>query len=354
MSATPTSAVPALMKAVEITRPGPPEVLKLTTRAVPGLSGSEVLIRIAAAGVNRPDVAQRQGFYPPPPGTTDIPGLEVAGEIVQVGADVDPSRLGEKVCALVAGGGYAEYVAAPIVQCLPVPAGLTLEEAAAVPETFFTVYLNVFERGELRAGETLLVHGGSSGIGTTAIMLGKAFGARVLVTAGSARKCEACIALGADRAINYREEDFVKAVLDATEKRGADVILDMVGGEYMPRNIAAAAIDGRIALIATQGGSQANIDLRAVLVKRLKIAGSTLRPQSVERKGRLAEALRARVWPLFGTKSLRPPIHARFPLADASAAHALMESGQHVGKIVMFTACGRDSTGFEDEPRADS
>jgi putative PIG3 family NAD(P)H quinone oxidoreductase len=275
------------------------------------------------------------GAYPPPPGTTDIPGLEVAGQIVQVAADVGRSRLGEQVCALVAGGGYAEYVAVPVVQCLPIPATLSVEEAAALPETFFTVYFNVVERGELHAGETLLVHGGSSGIGTTAIMLGKALGARVFVTAGSARKCAACIALGADRAINYREEDFVKAVLDATEQRGVDVILDMVGGDYVARNISAAAADGRIALIATQGGTQANIDLRAVLVKRLKIVGSTLRPQSIERKGRLAEALRAQVWPLFGTKNLRPAIHARFPLAAASEAHALMESGEHIGKIVL-------------------
>jgi putative PIG3 family NAD(P)H quinone oxidoreductase len=275
------------------------------------------------------------GAYPPPPGTTDIPGLEVAGQIVQVAADVGRSRLGEQVCALVAGGGYAEYAAVPVVQCLPIPATLSVEEAAALPETFFTVYFNVVERGELHAGETLLVHGGSSGIGTTAIMLGKALGARVFVTAGSARKCAACIALGADRAINYREEDFVKAVLDATEQRGVDVILDMVGGDYVARNISAAAADGRIALIATQGGTQANIDLRAVLVKRLKIVGSTLRPQSIERKGRLAEALRAQVWPLFGTKNLRPAIHARFPLAAASEAHALMESGEHIGKIVL-------------------
>jgi putative PIG3 family NAD(P)H quinone oxidoreductase len=275
------------------------------------------------------------GAYPPPPGTTEIPGLEVAGQIVQVAADVGRSWLGEEVCALVAGGGYAEYVAVPVVQCLPIPATLSVEEAAALPETFFTVYFNVVERGELHAGETLLVHGGSSGIGTTAIMLGKALGARVFVTAGSARKCAACIALGADRAINYREEDFVKAVLDATEQRGVDVILDMVGGDYVARNISAAAADGRIALIATQGGTQANIDLRAVLVKRLKIVGSTRRPQSIERKGRLAEALRAQVWPLFGTKNLRPAIHARFPLAAASEAHALMESGEHIGKIVL-------------------
>jgi putative PIG3 family NAD(P)H quinone oxidoreductase len=327
--------VPETMRAIEISQPGPPDVLKLTTRPVPKLRAGEVLIRVAAAGVNRPDVVQRMGFYPPPAGTTDIPGLEVAGDIVRVAPDLDAARLGEQVCALVAGGGYAEYVAAPLVQCLPVPDGLTLEEAAILPETFFTVYYNVIERGELKAGETLLIHGGSSGIGTTAILLGKAFGARVFVTAGSAQKCAACIALGADRAINYREEDFVKAVLAATDQRGVDVILDMVGGEYTSRNVMAAAPDGRIALIATQGGTQATIDLRTVLVRRLKIMGSTLRPQSVERKGRLAAALRERVWPLFRTRPLVPPLHARMPLAEAARAHALMESGQHVGKIVL-------------------
>jgi putative PIG3 family NAD(P)H quinone oxidoreductase len=337
-------ALPETMRAIEISRPGPPEVLQLATRPVPKLRAGEVLVRVVAAGVNRPDVVQRMGFYPPPPGTTDIPGLEVAGDIVQVAQDVDRARVGENVCALVAGGGYAEYVAAPLVQCLPVPDGVTLEEAAALPETFFTVYLNVIERCELRTGETLLIHGGSSGIGTTAILLGKAFGARVFVTAGTAQKCAACIALGADRAINYRDEDFVKAVLAATDQRGVDVILDMVGGEYTSRNVMAAATDGRIAVIATQGGTQATIDLRTVLVRRLKIMGSTLRPQSVERKGRLAAALLERVWPLFGTRRLLPPIHARIPLADAAGAHALMESGQHVGKIVLQVRTGAAGT----------
>jgi NADPH2:quinone reductase len=330
-----SNGVPETMRAVEISSPGPPDVLKLTTRPVAKLRTGEVLIRVAAAGVNRPDVVQRMGFYPPPPGTTDIPGLEVSGEIVQVAPDVDSSRVGEKICALVAGGGYAEYVAAPLVQCLPIPSGVSLEDAAGLPETFFTVYYNLFERAELKTGETVLIHGGSSGIGTTAILLAKAFGARVFVTAGSAQKCAACISLGADRAINYREEDFVKAVLAATDQRGVDVILDMVGGEYTSRNVTAAAPDGRIALIATQGGTQATIDLRTVMVRRLKIVGSTLRPQSVERKGRIAAALGERIWPLFRTHRLLPPIHARFPLADAAQAHALMESGQHVGKIVL-------------------
>jgi putative PIG3 family NAD(P)H quinone oxidoreductase len=305
---------------------------------VPTLAAGEVLIRVAAAGVNRPDVLQRQGHYPPPPGTTDIPGLEVSGEVVSIAPDVRTCRVGDKACALVAGGGYAEYVAAPAVQCLPVPDGVSLQDAAALPETFFTVYLNVVQRGELHTGDTLLIHGGSSGIGTTAILLGKALGVRVIVTAGSDRKCAACLELGADAAINYREKDFVQAVLEATEGRGANVVLDMVGGDYMPRNIKAAATDGRIALIATQGGTRADIDLRAVLVKRLKIAGATLRPQSVERKGRLASALRLEVWPLFTTRILRaPPIHARFPLADAAGAHRLMESGEHIGKILLST-----------------
>jgi NADPH2:quinone reductase len=326
------------MKAIEITKPGPPEVLRLTERPEPTLGSGEVLIRVAAAGVNRPDVLQRMGHYPPPPGTTDIPGLEVAGEIAKTAPDVSTWQVGDRVCALVAGGGYAECVAAPAVQCLPIPDGVSIEQAATLPETFFTVYLNVVERGELQAGDTLLVHGGSSGIGTTAILLGKALGARVYVTAGSAAKCRVCLELGADLAINYREQDFVEATLTATAQQGADVILDMVGGEYMPRNIQAAARDGRIALIATQGGTHANIDLRAVLVKRLKIAGATLRPQSVERKGRLAAALREKVWPLFTSRALQPPpIHARFPLVDAASAHKVMESGEHVGKIVLST-----------------
>ncbi len=329
------TAIPERMTAIEIVAPGPPTALQPATRPVPGLRAGEVLIRVVAAGVNRPDVMQRMGFYPPPPGVTDIPGLEVAGEIVRVAADISSHRLGEEVCALLPGGGYAEYAAAPAVQCLPVPATLTLDDSAALPETYFTVYLNVFERAELKAGETFLVHGGSGGIGTTAIMLGKAFDARVFATAGSARKCAACVELGADRAINYREEDFVRAVLGATLERGVDVVLDVVGGEYMGRNIAAAALDGRIALIAVLGGQRAEVDLRAVLTKRLKIMGSTLRPQSVERKGQLADALRSRVWPLFGTRLSKPPIDTRFPLTQAWRAHELMESGEHVGKILL-------------------
>jgi putative PIG3 family NAD(P)H quinone oxidoreductase len=331
------STIPAKMTAIEIAQPGPPSALKPVMRDVPVPKPGEVLIKVAAAGVNRPDVLQRMGFYPPPPGTTDIPGLEVAGEIVRVAADVDPTVVGQQVCALLAGGGYAQYAAVPLVQCLPIPGALSVVEAAVLPETYFTVYFNLIERAELAQGETLLIHGGSSGIGTTAIALGKAFGARVFVTAGTAEKCAACIKLGADRAINYRDEDFVKVVLEATEKRGVNVILDMVGGEYTPRNIAAAATDGRIALIATLGGTAATVDLRAILSKRLKLMGATLRNQPVEKKGRLAKALRERVWPMFETGRLRhPPIHDRFPLQAAAEAHALMESGAHVGKIVLI------------------
>lgn len=323
------------MTAIEIREPGPPQVLRAVRRPLPQPKAGEVLIRVAAAGVNRPDVLQRKGLYPAPPGASDIPGLEVAGVVVAVGEGVTDPALGARVCALLAGGGYAEYATAPAVQCLPAPTQLALEEAAALPETFFTVWFNVFERARLRSGETLLVHGGSSGIGTSAILLGKAFGARLIVTAGTAAKCAACRELGADHAINYHEQDFVEATLRATDGRGADVILDMVGGDYVARNIAAAATNARIAVIAHQGGAKAEIDLRPLMVKRLQISASTLRAQSVESKGRLAAALRHHVWPLFATKRLKPLIHARFPLTDAAAAHKLMESGAHIGKIVL-------------------
>jgi putative PIG3 family NAD(P)H quinone oxidoreductase len=324
------------MTAVEIREPGPPQVLRPVERPVPQVGPGEVLIQVAAAGVNRPDVLQRKGVYPPPPGITDIPGLEVAGEVVRLGEGVREPTLGAKVCALVAGGGYAQYVSAPAVQCLPVPPSLTLEQAAALPETYFTVWLNVFERARLARGETLLVHGGASGIGTTAIALGKAFDARVIITAGSAEKCAACRELGADVAINYREGDFVEATLRATDGKGADVILDMVGGDYLPRNTAAAAVEGRIALIATQGGNKAELDLRPLMIKRLTISASTLRAQPVANKGRIAAALRENVWPLFESRGMKPVIHARFPLADAAGAHRLMESDTHIGKIVLL------------------
>jgi putative PIG3 family NAD(P)H quinone oxidoreductase len=323
------------MTAVEISTPGPPQVLRPARRPVPSPGAGEVLIRVAAAGVNRPDVLQRKGLYPPPPGVTDIPGLEVAGDVVRLGAGVREWSEGDKVCALVAGGGYAEYVAAPALQCLPVPAPLSEAEAAGLPETVFTVWLNVFERAGLKSGETLLVHGGASGIGTTAILLAKAFGARVLVTAGNEAKCAACRELGADLAINYRESDFVAETLRATDGRGADVILDMVAGEYVGRNVAAAALEGRIAVIATQGGAKVELDLRALMVKRLTITASTLRAQPVENKGRLAGALREKVWPLFASRGLRPVIHRRFPLTEAAAAHELMEADQHIGKLIL-------------------
>ena len=337
-------AVPVTMTAIEIRSPGGPEVLQPVQRPVPPVGPREVLVRVVAAGVNRPDVLQRLGHYPPPRGTTDIPGLEVAGEIVAVGAEVREFALGDRVCALVAGGGYAQYVAVPVVQCLPVPAAVTVEDAAAMPETYFTVYFNAFQRAGLKPGEIFLVHGGSSGIGTTAILLGKAFNTRVIITAGTAEKCAACLALGADHAINYKEEDFVAATLRLTDGRGADVILDMVGGSYVPRNITAAATNGRISIIATLGGAKADVDLRMLMSKRLTLTASTLRAQPVENKGRVAAALRESVWPLFswptglpGSKRLRPLIHARFPLAEASAAHALMESDRHIGKIILTT-----------------
>jgi NADPH:quinone reductase len=331
-----TPAIPATMTAIEIRAPGGPDVLQPVQRPLPSIGPREVLVRVVAAGVNRPDLLQRAGNYPPPRGTTDIPGLELSGEIVRAGAEVNEFAVGDSVCALVAGGGYAQYVAAPVVQCLPVPPTLSVEEAAAVPETFFTVYFNAFQRAGLQPGETFLVHGGSSGIGTTAILLGKAFDARVIVTAGSAEKCAACLALGADHAINYKEEDFVAATLRATDGKGADVILDMVGGSYVPRNIESAATNGRIAIIATQGGSKADVDLRPLMMKRLTLTASTLRAQPVENKGRLAAALRENVWPLFSTKRLRPLIRERFPLAQAAAAHELLESGRHIGKIILL------------------
>ena len=327
--------LPEKMIAIQIREPGPPEVLQAVERPVPAAGPAEVLIKVAAAGINRPDVLQRKGAYAPPPGASDIPGLEVAGEVVACGAGVSEPAVGARVCALVAGGGYAQYVNVPAVQCLPVPPALSLEQAAALPETFFTVWLNVFERARLQPGETLLVHGGSSGIGTTAIMLARAFGARVIVTAGRAAKCAACVQLGAEVAINYRETDFVPAVLAATAGRGADVILDMVGGDYLARNVAAVALDGRIALIATQGGTDAVLDLRPMMGKRVTISACLLRPQTIATKGRLAQALKDRVWPLFASQGMRPIIHARFPLADAAGAHALMEADTHIGKIVL-------------------
>ncbi len=327
--------LPATMTAIEISRPGGPEVLVPAERPLPRPGPGDVLVQVAAAGVNRPDVLQRQGAYSPPPGTTDIPGLEIAGRIVALGQGVEGFQVGEAVTALVAGGGYAEYCAAPAPQCLPVPRGLGLVEAAAIPETFFTVWTNVFERARLSPGESLLVHGGSSGIGTTAIQLGRAFGARVFATAGSAEKCAACVKLGAERAIDYRREDFVAVLSDVTEGRGVDVILDMVGGDYTSRNLKALAVEGRLVQIAFLKGSTVELNLLPLMTKRLTITGSTLRPRSVAEKGAIARALADRVWPLIEAGRVRPVLHATFPLREAAAAHRLMESSAHIGKIVL-------------------
>lgn len=323
------------MNCIEISEPGGPEVLKPAIRPVPQPAAGEVLIRVAAAGVNRPDCLQREGNYAPPPGTTDIPGLEVAGEVISVGDGVTEWNDGDRVTALVAGGGYAEYVAAPSPQCLPVPDGLDMVEAAALPETFFTVWTNVFERARLKDGESLLVHGGSSGIGTTAIQIANRLGARVIVTAGSDEKCQACLHLGAERAVNYRDEDFVEAAREFSGGHGVDVVLDMVGGDYIPRNIKALAADGRLVNIAFLRGSTIELNFMTVMLKRLTLSGSTLRPQSVKRKGEIAAALRERVWPLIARGEIKPVIHATFPLANATEAHRLMESSQHIGKIML-------------------
>ncbi len=330
-----SETIPATMTAIEIREPGGPEVLVPTTRPVPEPAEGEVLVRLTAAGVNRPDVLQRLGGYPPPPGASDIPGLEIAGSVAALGAGVTGLAIGDRVTALVTGGGYAEYCTAPLPQCLPIPEGLSLVEAACLPETFFTVWTNVFDRGGLRACETFLVHGGSSGIGTTAIQMAKAFGARVFTTAGSAEKCRACEALGAERAINYREEDFVQAVKQATGKKGVDVILDMVGGDYVQRNISALAPDGRLCYIAFLGGSKAKVDLLPMMLKRITISGSTLRARSVAFKGAVAAKLRDKVWPRIAAGEIKPVVHATFPLAEAAEAHRLMESSAHIGKIAL-------------------
>ena len=330
-------SIPASMTAIEITQPGKPEVLKPTSRPTPKPTAGEVLIRVVAAGVNRPDVLQRYGKYPPPAGASDLPGLEVAGRVVACGTDAKGFKVGDQVCALLAGGGYAEYAVAPAPQCLPVPKGLTAIEAAAVPETFFTVWTNVFERGRLQHGETFLVHGGASGIGTTAIQLARAHGARVFATAGTAEKCAACERLGAERAINYRDEDFVAVVKEETAGAGADVILDMVGGEYTARNLDLLRIDGRLVQIAFLKGSKVEIDLNPLMRKRLTFTGSTLRARSVAEQGAVAAAVRRNVWPLVESGKVKPVIHATFPLADAAKAHAMMEADQHIGKIVLTT-----------------
>ena len=326
--------VPKMMTAIEIAGFGGPEVLKPTARPIPKPAAGEVLIRVAAAGVNRPDVFQRQGGYAPPPGASDIPGLEVAGSVVELGADARRWRIGDQVTALVTGGGYAEYCAAPAEQCLPVPPGLDLVQAAAIPETWFTVWSNIIDRGRLQAGESILIHGGASGIGTSAIQLARARGARVFATAGSDERCRFCESLGAERAINYRSEDFGTAVKDATGGKGVDVILDMVGGPYIPRNLAALAPDGRLVFIAFLGGPEAKVNFNLVMRNRLTITGSTLRPRPVAFKAAIARALEAEIWPLFAAGKVRPIMDMTFPLADAAGAHARIE-GDHIGKIVL-------------------
>ena len=327
--------IPSQMRAIEISTPGGPEVLRPGQRPVPSPAAGEVLIEVAAAGVNRPDVLQRKGGYPPPPGASDIPGLEVAGTVVALGPQVTDWKISDEVCALVTGGGYAEYVAAPAVQCLRVPRGLTLEQAASLPETFFTVWVNVFQRGALKNDETLLVQGGSSGIGVAAIQMARAFGHRVFATAGTADKCAECEKLGATRAINYRNEDFVAVVKQLTGGRGVDVILDMVGGDYVPRELASLAEDGRLSLIAFLGGTKTTLDMTDILRRRLTITGSTLRARPVEVKAAIARALQDKVWPLIEAGKIRPVIYRTFGLEQAAAAHALMESSEHVGKILL-------------------
>jgi len=325
------------MIAIEIARPGPPEVLTPADRPKPSPGEGEVLIRVAAAGVNRPDVLQRLGKYPSPPGASEIPGLEVAGTVEAVGEGVKGWEAGQPVCALLSGGGYAEYAVAPAGQCLPIPAGLTVIEAAALPEAVFTVWTNVFDRGHLKPGETILVHGGSSGIGTTAIQLARAFGSHVLATAGSPEKCAACEKLGAERGIDYLREDFVDIVMTRTHGRGVDVILDMVGGDYVARNLEALAPEGRLVQIALMKGSTVEFNLLPMMQKRLILTGSTLRPRTAQQKAAIASAVRAHVWPLLEAGTVKPVIHATFPLAEAAAAHRMMEAGLHIGKIVLLT-----------------
>lgn len=328
--------LPTDMMAIEISEPGAPDVLKPGTRQIPEPGENEVLVRVAAAGVNRPDVAQRKGVYPPPPGASDIPGLEIAGEVVSLGAGVTAFAVGDSVCALITGGGYAEYAVAPVPQVLPVPKGLSMVQAAGLPETFFTVWSNVFDRARFVAGESVLIHGGSSGIGTTAIQLCKALGASAIyTTVGSADKAAFCEDLGATKAINYKTQSFDAEIATLTDKKGVDVILDMVGGDYLPRNISSLKPDGRIVQIALMGGAKAEINLGRVMMNRLTITGSTLRARSVAFKGDIADAMRKTVWPMLEAGSVAPVIHSTFPLAETAAAHELMETSNHIGKIIL-------------------
>jgi len=327
--------IPKQMKAIEIAKPGGPEVLKLVERPVPQPKANEILIKVAAAGVNRPDVLQRSGNYPVPPDASDLPGLEVAGEVAAVASSVEAFKPGDKVCALVHGGGYAEYCVAPEVTALPVPKGWTLSEAASLPETFFTVWANVYDRARLAPGESLLVQGGTSGIGVSAIQMAKATGNRVFATAGSDEKCAACLRLGADKAINYRTQDFAAEIKAATGGKGVNVILDMVGGDYVPKELKSLADDGRLVFIAFLRGHKSELDINEVMRRRLTLSGSTLRPRPVEFKGQLARNLRENIWPLIEAGKIRPEIYKTFPLANAAEAHRLMESSQHIGKIVL-------------------
>lgn len=325
---------PATMTAIEITTPGGPEVLKAVERPLPQPGEGEILVRVAAAGVNRPDLLQRQGNYPPPPGASDLPGLEIAGTVAALGSGITGWKVGDKLCALLAGGGYAEYAAVPELQCLPIPEGLTLVEAAALPETLFTCWTNLIDGGHLKAGETVLVHGGASGIGTTAIQLAKALGATVIATAGTAEKCAACLKLGADMAIDYQTEDFVKAI-KATGKQ-VDVVLDMVGGDYIRRDIEIMNVGGRHVSIASLGGAEATFPIFRLMQKRLTLTGSTLRARSPKEKGAIAARLLETVWPMIAAGKLKPAIHATFPLAQAADAHRVLEAGDHIGKIVLI------------------
>ena len=329
------AGLPETMTAIEISSPGGPDALKQKTMPTPKPGAGQILVKVAAAGVNRPDLMQRAGAYPPPPGHSPLPGLEIAGEVVAVGSGVARWKAGDKVCALVNGGGYAEYCVAEEPIALPIPAGLDMVHAGAVPETFFTVWNNVFERGHLAAGEWFLVHGGTSGIGTTAIQLAKAFGAKVIATAGSIEKCKACLEIGADRAVNYKTEDFVAVAREVTGGKGVNVTLDMVAGDYTERNIAAAAEEGRIVQIAVLGGADVKINIARVMMKRVTLTGSTLRPRTREAKAGFARALEAKVWPLLGAGKVRVVMDSTFPLAKAADAHRRLESGAHVGKVVL-------------------
>ena len=328
-------AIPETMRVVDITAPGPPEALQTGTRRVPVPGAGEVLIRVAAAGVNRADTMQRKGNYPPPPGASDILGLEVSGTVAAVGEGVSELSVGAEVCALLTGGGYAEYCLAPAPQCLPIPAAVSLIEAAALPEAYSTVWTNVIDRGRLQQGESLLVHGGSSGIGTVAIQLARLFGARIFATAGTPAKCAACVELGAERAIDYRAEDFAAVLHDATGGRGVDLILDMVGGAYLDRNVASLAIEGRLVIIALMEGAAAELDLARLMSRRLTVTGATLRARAVEEKAGILAALRERIWSRFASGELRPVVHATYPLADAAEAHRVMESSVHTGKLLL-------------------